>query len=324
MNTGTIDAKTDKQADLPAPGLMTVRMAPTHHGIEGSTYGMVALALSLKSATDSSTGLATSALFSRVANNALKFDPKGASPIPLQGPFPAFPEGAKYNFTDAAQGALGARTFKFSTDPGAAGNTLIRVVFTNDDEHRWVVYLDASKALSGFVLPKPPAAFATKDRTFSKGLSSGQRSIFLAQFLRLNDGALVDFNKFVEFNSTNGDRLPDLTTAFSLVDYTRPRATFTTPAAAGMTIAKASNIVVKVAGFKVPDDGFVKFSFTGGTGCTDLDGKTETMAGNGEVSVALPMACSGMVTIKATIFDNAGTPAAIKPESSTTITATIQ
>ena len=339
VNTAPADSKTDAQSELVTPGLVTLRMSPTHHGIEGSEYGIVALGLSLKSVTDASAGLATSAIFSRVKDNALKFDPKGLTPVDIGSSFPGFPESAKYNYTNAAVGGIGARTFKFAsaTESSATGSSITRVVFTDEADHRWVVYLDPSQATQGFTLPTPAGTFG--DRTFFTGMTSGARSPFLVQQIRLNadptitTGAAITFKNVVEFNSTNGDRLVDFTTGFSLVDYDRPSITWKTPATAGTVVAKGSQVIVTVKAFKVgstlAEDGFVKLSFTPVTAtCPDVEVKTDASMGKGDIAITVPAACVlANATMTATLMTIASTPAAplpILPPVSSTLTANIQ
>jgi hypothetical protein len=340
VNTATpVDAKTDIQAELPSAGLISMRMAPTHHGIEGSDYGLVALALSLKSLTDASAGVATSAIYGRVAGNQLKFDPKGATPVSLGGDFLNFPEGAKYNFTNAAQPGLPARTFKLALPSTVTltGVTMIRVAFTDALEHRWVVYMSQTEATgaSGVRLPTPPGAFT--DRTFSGGTTNvGVRSTMLAQAIRLNDnpgaaGNAISFQGLVEQNSTNYDRITDFTTGFSFIDYARPTVAWNTPSTAGTTVMKSGTVKVDVTGFKVGtmagDDGIVRLTFPGNANCADIDTNTDASAGKGEITISLASlgsGCTGAVTMKAMLYDNQGTPQAIAPEVSASITATLQ
>ena len=333
VNSSPADEKIDKQADLGSPGLVSMRMAPTHAGIEGSEYGVIALALSIKGLTGGSGGISTSGVFGRVPQNQLAFDPKGTSAngtVTLPSPFVAYPESAKYNFTNTAQGALAGRHFIFAADPGVAGTSMVRVVFTDGNEHRWVVYGDSSKATTtGLTVPKVPAGGAFLDRTFSNGMASGSRSTMLVQLVRLNSapatttGTALTFTNIVELNDTNADRLTDFTTGFSFTDYGRPGISWKTPAAGG-TVAKGSTLVVTPANFRVgttaADDGQVKVTFTGGTGCIDLLGAAAT-AGTADISLTLPVACTGAVQMKATLADTQGNP--IVPEVSSTISATI-
>ena len=339
VNTDSTPAKTDPQSELVTPGLVTLRMSPTHHGIEGSDYGVVALGLSLKSITDASAGLATSAIFWRVKDNALKFDPKGTTPIDLGTSFPGFPESAKYNFTNTAAGGVGPRSFKFAsaTEASGAGAALTRVVFTDEADHRWVVYLDPAQATVGFTLPTPAGTFS--DRTFFTGMTTGARSPFLVQQIRLNDnpainstgaitGAAITFKQLVEFNSTNADRMVDFTTGFSLVDYDRPSITWKTPKDPGTNVTKGSQVTVVVKAFKVgatvAEDGYVRLSFTpANANCPDVDVKTDASMGKGEIAITVPGACVlPSATMTATLMTIANAP--VVPPVSASQTANIQ
>lgn len=312
------DLKTDKPMDLSGPGLAQLRMAPTHHGIEGSEYGILALGVSFKSFQDSSAGIATSGIFVRPASNRLVFDPTGASPLDLgagNNSFPIMPEGAKYNYASAAVGGLTGRTFRipgFTTTGNAV--TTVRVTFTDAFEHRWVVLADPAKVSTvGFTLPAPVAGAV--DRTFSNGMASGTRSTLLVQTIRLSENpsasspSLITYRALVEANNTNADRMTDFTTAFSFIDYARPDLEWKTPAAGG-TIMKGTNAVITVKSFKVGtsatngDDGYVKITFTGGTGCTEASGQSDTSMGKGEINVMIPSTCTGAgITATAKLVD---------------------
>ena len=336
VNTQPADGKTDTQSELVTPGLVTLRMSPTHHGIEGSAYGIVALGLSLKSVTDPTAGLATSAIFSRVKDNALKFDPKGVTPVDIGTSFPAFPESAKYNYTDSDTITPGLlhRTFKFTNvaESGSSGSSFTRVVFTDEADHRWVVYLDPTQGAIGFSLPKPPGTFT--DRTFFTAMTTGARSPFLVQQIRLNadpaspSGTAITFKQLVEFNSTNGDRLVDFTTGFSLVDYDRPSIVWKTPENPGTNIVKGMPVVVIVKGFKIgataAEDGYVRLQFSpSNANCTDVDAKTYSDAAKGEVSITVPAACVlPNATMTATLMTIGNV--AVLPPVATTQTANIQ
>lgn len=338
VNTNPIDGQTDKQADLPSQGLVQIRMAPTHDGIEGGEYGLVIAGISAKGLTDSSAGLGASAIFARLPNNALVFDPKGAAPVDVSAEsFPVFPEGAKFNFTNAAQGAIPARSFRFGAAPDLSKINVLRVSFADDMEHRWDVLMNPSQASAGFTLPAIPSGTTHADRLFANGMASGDRSTMVVQALRLNTkpsggGTAIDFNAFVELNDTNADRTTDLLTAFGFLDYGRPSVAFTTPKDSPATIAKGSKIVVQVKNFKVgttgADDGVVGLSFSSGgspvTGCDATTLSTETTAGNGELEYTLPMSCAGAnLSMKAELLMIDGTTP-VAPAVSTTNTVTIQ
>jgi hypothetical protein len=229
--------------------------------------------------------------------------------------FPSFPEGAKYNYASTASGGLNGRTFRipaFMTSTTMNPTTLVRVTFTDAFEHRWVVLADPAKvAATGFTLPAVPGGAV--DRTFSNGMSTGTRSTLLVQTIRLSAtqaaSPTMAYKDLVEANNTNADRLTDFTTAFSFIDYARPTLSWKTPGPGG-TIMKGTNAVISVKSFKVGnmaangDDGFVKITFTGGTGCTETQGQTETMAGSGDVNVMIPSTCTGTgITARAKLVD---------------------
>ncbi len=323
VNTDGND-KLDKQAGLSKEGQMVVRMAPTHSGIEGSQYSLVALAMSLQSVNDASAGLAVSAVQQKLAGNRLAFDPNGSAPVALSGSFMNFPENAKYNFTDAPQPGLLARTFKFTKSPEVSSSSLIRIQFSDRGERRWHVLTDAATAVAGFVLPKPPSGFA--DRTFYTGSTTGSRSLLLVQAIKLENGAsAVSLKDLVEFNGTNADRLGDYITAFSIIDYTRPDVEWVEPID-GATIAKGSTLKLDVSAFRIgtgaSDDGYVKITFTGGSGCDPIDVTTDASQGKGEISATLAPSCAGAVELTATLHGKDNQP--IAPVASSRIAVTIQ
>ncbi|MFZ5439149.1 MAG: hypothetical protein ACOZQL_04030 [Myxococcota bacterium] len=331
VNVATpIDGQIDKLDPL-AAGQIGVRMAPTHHGLEGAHYGLLMAAISAKALSDASAGIGASALFPRLPGNKLTFDPTGATPIDVSSQtFPAFPEGAKFNFTSTASGALGARSFALAA---VTGVNVLRVSFSDNLETRWDVIVDPSSP--GFSLPTVPGAL--RDRLFDNGNAmTGNRSSYVVQAFRMVKDPLttgspaITFNTYVEANDTNADRTTDFLTAFSFLNYAPPSIGFKTPSANPATIAAGSKLVLEVKSFVVgtagTDDGVVKLSFTGGSGgCVDAVINAETpMKGSGEVEYTLPTACTGMgVSIKAELLKTDGaTP--IAPAVSKTITATIQ
>ncbi len=334
VNTNPADAKSDIQGELKSPGLIGLRMAPTHSGLEGTDYGVIALAVSLKSATNAALGVASSALFARVPNNRIAFDPGGAAPVSLGSSFLNMPENAKFNYTNSAVGAIGARSFRFTTNPGLTGSTMVRVAFTDTNDKRWVVLFD--QAEGGFSLPAAPGG-ALPDRLFHTNNSNGERSDMVVQAIRINDnpsggGSDVGFARLVELNSINADRLSDFLTGFSFVSYSRPKIRWVAPANAGEAVT--GSVKVRVSSFKIgtntADDGFVRLTFANGSGsCTPVDGNVETGAGTGEVSMSIPAGCTGQnVTLTATLFQNpppgGGAATAVTPPVSSSIQANVQ
>jgi len=350
LNTATpVDNKTDPVMGIPAgAGHAQLRMAPTHHGIEGSEYGVLALGVSFKAFTDSSAGIATSGIFVRPPANKLVFDPTGATPanildMGVTGGFPKMPEGAKYNYATAAINTVPGRSFRIPgfTQTGNA-TTAIRVAFTDAFEHRWVVLADPAKALAtgcgagtcpGFTLPAAPGG--TTDRTFANAAGT-TRSQMLVQTIRLAADPLgapattLSYRNLVEASNTRADRLTEFTTAFSFIDYARPEISWKTPNSGMTGVMAGSNMVLVVDNFRVggttAEDGYVKVTLTGGTAmcqpAMDAESKMYSAMDKGEVSVALPAGCTGMVTATAKLVDFNG--ADLNPPVTSTRGFTIQ
>jgi hypothetical protein len=316
-NTSPADPNTDTQAGLPGPGLVSVRMAPTHHGLEGSPYDLILTASSSAVANDATAGAASSVLIHRTLEK-LPFDPKGGAPVMVEGPFLPVPEGFRYNYNLDAGGGLEGRQLRFVLSPEAMklpAATVLRAVFTNREEHRWVVLMDVGGASTGVRLPVPPAPF--EDRTYY-GDVTGSRSPFGMQALvtrrtGTSAGAVVDLHGLVEADGVDLEHLGELTVAYSALDYGRPLVTWVTPAEDGQSVPEGSKVKVRVLAFRVgsgnQDDGYVKLTFTGGTGCEGqvVNGQVMGSQGLGEVELLLPGDCTGTdVQLTATLVDPEG------------------
>ncbi len=320
VNVDPADPSTDVQAGLPAPGLVSVRMAPAHHGLEGNEYRLLVVASSNAALTDASAGAASSALVEPLAR--LSFDPRGSAPVAISGGFLPVPEGARYNFDAAPYRGLEGRQLRFLADPGLGGATLLRAVFTNRLGHRWTVLLEPSRATTGVRLPVPPAPF--EDRTFF-GDITGTRSLLLVQAVSasLPQGSRVGLTALAEADDANLDRLGDFTRAWSALDYRRPEVTWLSPADDGASVSRGSLVRVRATGFRVgsgpTDDGSVQLSFTGGLGCEGqtVRGDVDVSQGRGEVELRLPSGCAGLaIFLTATLVDPTG--ATLRPLVSST------
>jgi len=321
VNTTPADPNTDTQAGLPAPGLVSVRMAPTHHGLEGNPYALILMASSSAAANDASAGIASSVLMHRLAGGKLPFDPRGNAPVTVSGAFLPAPEGARYNYTREAYRGLFGRQLRFVTAPELPGATVLRAAFTNRSEHHWVVLMDPAKAITGVRLPLPPTGF--EDRTYF-GDVAGTRSPFAVQALALRaGGSALDLKGLVTADGADLERLGELATAYSALDYGRPQVAWVTPAEDGQSVAREATVKVLVSRFRLgsafTDDGYVKLTFAGGTGCEgqEVPGTVDVSQGRGEVDLKLPAGCSGTgVQLIATLVDPDGVPL-IPPVSST-------
>ncbi len=317
-------------------------MAPNHHGLEGAPYGLVVTALTKRcldevfsqlvvlAATPAAACEGVSVLFPRLPGNKLRFDSTATMPIDLSGEvFPSFPEGARFNFSSSADGALSSRSFRLVTPTGV---NVVRVSLSDALQSRWDVVVDA--ASPAFTLPAVPGTL--RDRLFTNGNgASGARSELVVQALRMTQDPSVvgsppvTFSDYAELNAANAGRTTDLLTAFSTLDYGSPQIAFTTPATTPVTISRGSMLVLAVKGFSIgtgaANDGVVRLSFVGGTGCPEAVLSTEPpVAGSGTLGHPLPTACTGAaVTIRAELLKTDGaTP--LSPPVARTITATIQ
>lgn len=330
VNTGTVDDQVDAVDPL-AAGQIGVRMAPTHHGLEGSQYGLLAAAISAKALNDASAGIGASALFTRLPDNKLKFDPAGASPIDLSAQaFPAFPEKAKFNFGNAADGALLSRSFAM---PTLAGVDVVRVSFSDDLSTRWDVLVAPAAAGQSVRFTLPAAPVGSRDRIFA---GANVRAEYVVQAFRMAKDASaatpasVTFNDYVELGEFSSINTTHHLTAFSFLTYAPPEVTFTSPAASG-TAAKGSKISLEVSGFSIgtgaENDGVVRLTFGGTPGCDDQTLSTELeMAGSGKLEYTLPMTCSSLlpIPVKAELVKTDGTTfTPLNPAVSRTITLTI-
>jgi hypothetical protein len=241
--------------------------------------------------------------------------------VALAGTFLPIPEGARYNFEPTAYRGLEGRQLRFLVAPELPGATLLRAVFSNRAGRRWTVVMDPAQATNGFRLPVPPAPF--EDRTFFGDLT-GSRSRLMVQALsaRNPDGGALGLAALVESRDA-AERLAERIRAFSLLDAGRPEVAWVFPAEEGGRVVPGGFVRVRVSAFKPgsapTDDGYVRLSFVGGTGCEGetARGDVDVSQGLGEVELRLPPGCSGSgVQVTATLVDPEGAP--LRPAVSST------
>ena len=315
-NTSPVDPNTDTQAGLPGPGLVSVRMAPAHHGLEGQPYELVLTAS--QSATSAAAGAGSSLLVHR-ALRTLPFDPRGSTPVAPLGPFLSVPEGSRYNYASKDALGLKGRQWRFPVAPELPPSTLLRAVFTTRSEHHWNVFMDVARAASGLRLPVPPASL--EDRTYWGDLPAS-RAPYAVQALALRqggtpDGAVLGLRGLVEAQGVDLGGVGAAVVASSSLDYGRAAVEWVVPAAEGQSVARGSRVKVRVSFFRVgssttgSDDGAVRLTFSGGTGCEGetVTGTETDSQGLGEVELLLPSNCSGTrVQLTAALVDPSGTP----------------
>lgn len=315
-------AQVDAQAPL-RPGQLLVRMAPTHHGLEGAEYLVLIGALG-GSGGDAAQTPGTSFLVARPAGHRLTFDPEGRAPWNLsQRTFLPLPEGARFNFLDVEASGLPPRSFRFVEGPDLSTASVVRVTLADVFDHRWEILMAPTAV--GFTLPKPPAGYA--DRAFALDDSTGPRSSMMVHTQRFesNEGALRTFAQVLELDEARSDRLGASLTALALVDYTRPTIEFLEPSG---TLPRGGTLSAKVWRFQlgrgVGANGVVRLSFTPEAGCPPAVLSEETTPGNGIVQLALPPGCVGTdLTVTAALLEQDGvTP--VRPPVSATRRLTIE
>ena len=311
VNTTPADQNTDTQPGLSSPGLVSVRMAPTHHGLEGSPYTLL---LSAYPTSEAGGAEASSVLVHR-GPETLPFDPRGNAPVGVSGPFLAVPEGARYE-----PGGAEKRRLRFVSAPELPAGVVLRAVFTDGAQRRWSVLLDAARALEGVRLPVPPAPF--EDRTYL-GDHLGSRAALSMQALDLrqsgsSEGEVLRLEEVMTARSVDLARLDEVVVAWSALNSVWPRVDWVEPAEDGQRVARGARVKVRVSSFRVGQDalaeGAVRLTFEGGQGCEGqvVLGSTLDAQGRGEVELALPEACSGSeVRLTAALVDPGG--AALSP-----------
>ncbi|MBN8467922.1 carboxypeptidase regulatory-like domain-containing protein [Corallococcus exiguus] len=310
VNANPVDPNTDTQPLLSSPGLVRVRMAPAHHGLEGQAYRLVAVASSGALGGEEPVGLATSAVMTPL--DAPHFDPEGTTPVTLADAFLGIPEGAHYNPDASPWHGLLPREWRMDTS--LLGATIVRATFTNAAGRRWTVWADSRRSVTGVRLPLPPSGL--EDRTF-QGDTEGSRASLSVEALNvaMSDGRSMNLSTLAESGGMAPELLASSVRAASTLNYGRPQVTWLAPAE-GASLGRGATVRVRVDGFQVGtdagngDEGGVLLTVRDGGPACDLSvvlGDVATRSG--EVALSLPSACSGMeITLVASLVDGLGLP----------------
>ncbi|RKH71875.1 carboxypeptidase regulatory-like domain-containing protein [Corallococcus interemptor] len=312
VNDSPVDTNTDTQPLLSTPGLVRVRMAPAHHGLEGQAYRLMALASSGGLGGWAPTGLATSAVMAPL--DALRFDPEGLEPVTLADAFLPIPEGARYNADASPWNGLLSREWRMSAlVPGA---TLVRAVFTDKDFHRWTVWVDGRRAVTGVRLPVPPPDL--EDRTFQGDMLGSRASMSVeALAVATPEGRSLSLSALAESGGLAPEPLAAAVRATSTLNQGRPQVAWVHPVQ-GSSVERGAKLILWVDGFRVGtdtangDEGEVWVTFSGGgPECDPAVTRIDSVQRHGEVSFFLPTSCSGFVRMEASLRDPLGRP--LKP-----------
>ncbi|MGI5861715.1 MAG: hypothetical protein ACOX6T_06610 [Myxococcales bacterium] len=284
-----IDVGANDEVSYHNDGKLTLRMAPSHSGIEGSEYVAITLALST-SGTLADGALATTGL--------VKFQesmPHTSTVSYGNAAFLGFGDGGDYNY----------RTGEFTGAKLVSGASINRIVFLGPNMNRWMVYFKEAN----FSVPLPPEGF--EDRTIASGApraTGSWRSPFIAQAIALKDG--VDMDGLFEFDDVNANQIAENTTAFSIYELMTD-VTFVEPADCygGCSVATGEvTFKVLVTGHD-SSKGSVQFQ-------ADAEKKTGAIGADRLASATFSLG-AGTHTITARLVDTAGNP--IDPPVQTTI-----
>jgi hypothetical protein len=180
-------------------GVLSMRLAPMHGGLEGSKYGMVALAASISGLLDAggTSGLVLSGLveaggtFSGKSDVVTKVDFGGR------------------NFMGVPTASIDARTISVSQVAGA----VFHRIDIGSDDREWSVYFPAKSGASTVTIPAVPAGF--EDR-FVKTATATEEPGVIVQSVGFTAGdATPNYAQVLKFDSENMDDLTGRINAFS-------------------------------------------------------------------------------------------------------------
>ncbi len=298
--------KTHDDSKLP------LRLAPNHHGTEGSRYTVATLAISSSLTTPSGAyGLSGLVTFADKL-------PYGGN-ISYADPFMEVKENNTYDY----------RAGTFTNPQMADGANFQRLVFINPDDARWYIYFNPG---STFTVPVPPNDMP--DRTFScsgtgqcnpanrtKASSpAAKRSPYMMQTFKLASGA--DPAKVLTWGEATVENLNEYTTGLTVFGPAFDVA-FTEPAkcAKGCDVPATQAFKLKIAGFKVGGGGTYKVALIDSSNGGEM--ATVTATGDYEVSASFASPLSvGSHTLVARVLDAQSNP--VDPAVSTTVTVNVK
>ncbi|MFY2559517.1 carboxypeptidase regulatory-like domain-containing protein [Corallococcus terminator] len=294
-NIAPADPNTDADARLGRSGIIALRMAPAHHGLEGQPYRLLVGATSRAARDDAAAGTAASFVVADLPG--LSFDPLGERPVEPSVDFLPIPEDARYNFDASESHGLRGRELRADVEAPA---TLVRVVFTDRLGRRWTVLATPDEVEDGIRVPSPPVGL--EDRTYF-GDHLGSRALLRVEVLQVTGRDARDVlgpSRLAAADGPGLDHVGDLTRAASSLDVGRPEVMWLYPELEGQRLSRGSAVRVRVTGFRpgVGDeaDGRVRVVIRGGgKGCEEvLVSDSAVSPVTGEVQLQLPASCSGM------------------------------
>ena len=283
---------------------LNLRMAPNHDGIEGSRYGLVALAIPATAVLANG-----AAAIGAVAVNRTSM-PYG-SEITFADGYLGFVEAASYDF----------RAGKFSDVALVNGAGVHRAMFNAAGNRRWTVYFNKA----AFDMPKAPQGFEdrTLDDKVDRATSTGKRSSIEYWAIKAKDGdAPLGVDELFDFAAGRAMNLSSYLTAFSMYD-AEPSLGFNAPSGDacdkdGLCSVADGNFVfkVKITAFEVPTKVKILLEASSGQKVI-LDAMSADWIAQGKFSTPLMMDTTGNHTVTATMVKPDADPA--HPELATPI-----
>ncbi|MFT3710694.1 MAG: dickkopf-related protein [Archangium sp.] len=291
-DTTPTDGRVDPSADL-RTGLVRLRAAPAHHGLEGTTTAVLTQLVSNAWFGNPEAGRANSTVLTRLAAGTVKWDQDATTVIDqTMQPFPTLVENSKWNAQPISNRGLAPRSFSVAPREDVS---VVKVSIKDALGAKWDVLVDPRAP--NFTLPTVPGTM--RDRLFDLGLSTGKPSGIELQSLRFSEPVFSDrqvgYAEWVAAPHLR-DQLRHLT-AWSRLEVRKLSLVLTSPLA-NSELTDSRNIVVAVEGVALgpSSSASVALRFKGGTGCVDVITSFPI--------IRVPPECHGnSVTIEAELLD---------------------
>lgn len=297
VNRNLGDALTDPQEGLLSQGLVSVKMAPTHHGLEGNPYTVAATALWREGGPGERFGSST--LVERLGRISLPYDTSGASPIELSRPFLPLPERVRFHAGETPRLGLRAREVRLEQDDRALQASLAQAVFIGGGLKRWRVVASPAAMIAGVVVPRPPPGF--EDLLFDGELRA-KLTVELVRLETPGDATALTVGEFFDRRQVTLEDQRRLPVSTSQLQHGRPTVEWVTPGE-GAAIRFGSELRARVRGFSLGNLGALRrvvFEVHGCGSMWPLFTTTDPSRPREVVSLA-PLGCTGPAQLMARV-----------------------
>ncbi|MDQ3263410.1 MAG: hypothetical protein M3Y59_07090 [Myxococcota bacterium] len=245
VNRNLGDALTDPQEGLSSQGLVSVKMAPTHHGLEGNPYTVAATALWREGGPGERFGSST--LVERLGRVSLPYDPGGASPIELSHPFLPLPERVRFHSGETSRLGLRSREVRLEQDDRYLQASLAQAVFLGRGNKRWRVVAAPAVMVAGVVVPRPPPSF---EDLLHDGALRAKLTVELVRLEEPQTAKALTVGAFFDRRWVTLERQRLLPVSTSQVQHGRPSVDWVSPGE-GAAVRFGSELRARVLGFSL-------------------------------------------------------------------------